>query len=100
MAFVAIGMTELIHSFNIKSEKSILKTGILENKYLIGSFVLGTIVQTIVVIIPSLAEVFKLVPLNSIQWMITLTLSFLTIPIMELQKKVNEIKLRKSPQNY
>lgn len=100
MAFVAIGMTELIHSFNIKSEKSILKTGILENKYLIGSFILGTIVQTIVVIIPSLADIFRLVPLNSIQWMITLTLSFLTIPIMELQKKVNEIKLRKSPQNY
>lgn len=100
MAFVAIGMTELIHSFNIKSEKSILKTGILENKYLIGSFILGTIVQTIVVIIPSLAEIFKLVPLNSIQWIITLALSFLTIPIMELQKKVNEIKLRKSPQNY
>ena len=89
MAFVAIGMTELIHSFNIKSEKSILKTGILENKYLIGSFILGTIVQTIVVIIPSLAEIFKLVPLNSIQWIITLALSFLTIPIMELQKKVN-----------
>ena len=100
MAFVAIGMTELIHSFNIKSEKSILKTGILENKYLIGSFILGTIVQTIVVIIPSLAEIFKLVPLNSIQWIITLALSFLTIPIRELQKKVNEIKLRKSPQNY
>ena len=99
MAFVAIGMAELIHSFNIKSEKSILKMGILENKYLIGSFILGTIVQTIVVIIPSLADVFKLVPLNSIQWIITLVLSFLTIPIMELQKKVNEIKSRKSRKN-
>ena len=71
MAFVSIGLLELIHSFNIKSEKSILKTGIMENKFLIGSFVLGILVQTIVVLIPQLAEIFKLVPLTSAQWIIT-----------------------------
>ena len=60
MAFVAIGMLELVHSFNIKSEESIFKVGIFENKYLIMSFILGTIVQTIVVLIPKLAEIFKL----------------------------------------
>ena len=86
MAFVSIGLLELIHSFNIKSEKSILKTGIMENKFLIGSFVLGILVQTIVVIIPQLAEIFKLVPLTSTQWIITLIISILPIPIIEVQK--------------
>ena len=86
MAFVSIGLLELIHSFNIKSEKSILKTGIMENKFLIGSFVLGILVQTIVVLIPQLAEVFKLVPLTSTQWIITLIISILPIPIVEVQK--------------
>ena len=86
MAFIALGMLELVHSFNIKSEQSIFKIGILENKYLIGSFILGTIVQTIVVIIPQLAKIFKLIPLNQTQWLITIAISLLPIPIMELQK--------------
>ena len=95
MAFVAIGILELIHSFNIKSEQSIFKTGFLENKFLIGSFILGIFVQIIVVIIPALADIFKLVPLNQTQWIITLIISILPIPIMELQKKVNEMKFGK-----
>ena len=86
MAFIALGMLELVHSFNIKSEQSIFKTGILENKYLIGSFILGTIVQTMVVVIPTLANVFKLVSLTSTQWIITIIISILPIPIMELNK--------------
>ena len=93
MAFIAMGMLELVHSFNIKSEQSIFKVGILENKYLIGSFILGILVQTIVVIVPTLAEIFKLVPLNQTQWIITIIISVLPIPIMELQKKVNEARL-------
>ena len=67
-------------------DQSILKTGIMENKFLIGSFVLGILVQTIVVLIPQLAEVFKLVPLTNTQWIITLIISILPIPIIEVQK--------------
>ena len=55
----------------------------MENKYLIGSFILGVLVQTIVVIIPTLANIFKLVPLNQTQWIITILISILPIPIME-----------------
>ena len=95
MAFVSLGLLELVHSFNVKSEQSIFKIGILENKFLIGSFILGTFIQTIVVLVPALANIFKLVSLNQTQWIITLIISILPIPIMELQKKVNEIKFGK-----
>lgn len=93
MAFVTIGVLELVHSFNIKSDKSIFKVGILENKFLLGSFILGVFVQTIVVIIPMLANIFKLVPLNFIQWGITLLISIIPIPVIELQKKINASRL-------
>ena len=86
MAFISIGILELVHSFNVKSEKSIFKTGLFENKFLVGSFVLGIFVQVIVVLIPQLAEVFKLVPLTGLQWSITLVISILPVPIMEIQK--------------
>lgn len=89
MAFLTIGMTELIHSVNIKSDKSLFKTGILENKFLIGSLVLGVLAQVIVVLIPTLANIFDVVSLNSIQWLITIIISIMPIPIMEVQKMIN-----------
>lgn len=95
MAFVSLGVLELVHSFNIKSEESIFKTGLFENKYLVGAFLLGTLLQVIVVIIPQVAEIFKLTPLTGIQWIYTFGISILPLVIMELQKKVNELKFGK-----
>ena len=95
MAFLSMGLLELVHSFNIKSEQSIFKVGILENKFLIGSFILGTLIQIAVVLIPPLAKIFELTSLNQTQWMITIFISLLPIPIMELQKRLNVIKDRK-----
>ena len=92
MAFLCMGLLELVHSFNIKSEQSIFKIGILENKFLIGSFLLGTILQTCVVLIPSLTSIFKLVSLTQTQWIIVIIISLLPIPIIELQKKINQMQ--------
>ena len=92
MAFVSLGLLELVHGFNVKSESSIFETGLFENKYLVGSFFLGTFMQVIVVIIPYLAHIFDLVPLNQTQWIYTIGISFLPIVIIELQKKFNEIR--------
>lgn len=37
MAFVSLGMIEMVHSFNIRSEESIFKAGLFHNKYLVRS---------------------------------------------------------------
>ena len=95
MAFVSLGILELIHSFNIKSEESIFNVGLLENKYLIGAFLLGVILQVAVVIIPPVATLFKLVPLTGLQWLYTFGISILPLIIMELQKKFDEIRFGK-----
>ena len=95
MAFVCLGVLELVHSFNIKSEESIFKKGIFDNKYLLGAFLLGTFLQVAVVIIKPVAKIFNLIPLTSIQWLYTFAISILPIFIMELQKKLNEIKFGK-----
>ena len=98
MAFLSIGFLELIHSINVKNEKSIFETGLFENKYLVGSFVLGIFVQAIVVVVPAFAKVFEVVPLSLIQWIITIAISILPIPVIELQKKIdskNEINQNK-----
>ena len=86
MAFVAMAMLELVHSFNVKSEESIFKVGILENKYLIGAFILGTLLQVVVVMVPAFASVFSLVSLTGTQWLYTLGISTLPVIIIEAQK--------------
>lgn len=92
MAFLTLGILELVHSFNIKSEESIFKIGIFENKYLIGALVLGVILQVIVVVVSPLAQVFSLVPLTGIQWLYTVLIAVAPIPIVEIQKAVNGYK--------
>lgn len=89
MAFLSVGFLELVHSFNIKNEKSIFEAGLFENKYLLGSFILGVLIQAIVVVIPTLANMFEVVPLNLTQWIITIVISLLPIPVIELQKKMD-----------
>ena len=96
MAFIALGMLELVHSFNVKSEESIFKVGFFENRYLVGAFILGTLLTVVVSIVPVFANVFDLVPLTSTQWIYTLVISILPIIIIEAQKKLNEMKFGKT----
>ena len=100
MAFVAIAMLELIHSFNVKSDESIFKVGLFENKYLIGAFVLGALLQIVVVMVPVFANVFGLVPLTGTQWIYTLGISILPLIIMEAQKKLNSVRVGKKVFSY
>ena len=95
MAFASLGLLELVHSFNIKTDESLFKVGFLENKYLLGAFILGSLLQVIVVVIPPIANLFKLVPLTGIQWLYTVGISIMPLIIMEMQKKINEIRFGK-----
>lgn len=95
MAFISLSMLELTHSFNVRSEESIFKIGVFKNIYLVGAFALGLILQVSVVIIPQIARIFDVVPLNKIQWIYTMLISISPIFILEIQKKINEIKFGK-----
>ena len=72
------------------------KHGIFENKYLIGAFSLGILLQVIVVIIPQVANIFKLTMLTGEQWLYTALISLAPLAIVEIQKKFNEIKYGKT----
>ena len=96
MAFISLGMLELIHSFNIKSEETIFTKKLFNNKYLISAFILGAILQVGIVFIPVVADLFKLERLNLVQWGITIIISVMPIIIMEIQKKFDKLKLEKT----
>lgn len=89
MAFAVLSLSQLFHSFNMRSEKSIFKIGIFSNIKLFLSFVVCTILLSSVIMLRPLAIVFKVVPLNTIQWIVVVTMSFVPIIVVEAQKRVN-----------
>ncbi|MBP1754494.1 MAG: hypothetical protein H6Q59_892, partial [Firmicutes bacterium] len=89
MAFAVLSLSELFHSFNMRSEHSLSDIGIFSNPKLVYSFLICVFLQIIVITVPSLAKVFQVVPLTARQWAITLLLSFVPIIAVELQKKIN-----------
>lgn len=89
MAFAVLSLSQLFHSFNMRSEHSLSEIGLFGNKKLVYSFIICSFLQIAVITIPLLARVFEVVPLTSRQWAITLCLSFAPIILVELQKKMN-----------
>lgn len=86
MAFATLSISQLIHAFNMKTEKSIFSINIFNNIYLIGALIVGTFLQTSVIMIPYFAKIFKVTPLNTTQWLIVLILCIMPIIIVELEK--------------
>lgn len=91
MAFTVLSLSQLFHSFNMRSAKSIAKIGFFSNPTLLLSFGICAFLQVAVVMYPPLSLIFKVVPLNGIQWGIVTLLSFLPIVFVELQKNINHI---------
>ena len=96
MAFFCLSALELVHSFNIKSEESIFKVGILNNLYLIGAFIVGILLQVLVIVIPAVSNIFDAAPLTGIQWICVVAISILPLIIIEAQKRINEFKFGKT----
>lgn len=99
MAFVSLGLLELVHSFNIRTDESIFSVGVFQNKYLVWAFLGGAFLQTVVVIVPQFAEIFGLVNLTGKQWLLTTLISVAPVGLMEIQKIVNQFRFGKVVEN-
>ena len=87
MAFAVLSLSQLFHSFNMRSERSLFSIGILSNRKLLFSFLFCSALQILVISVPALASVFQVSPMNATEWGIVLLLSALPIFFMEVQKK-------------
>lgn len=86
MAFAVLSISQLVHSFNMRSEGSVFKAGIFKNKYLVLSLFAGLILEVGVISVPILSGIFGVVPLNTLQWGIVALLSAAPLAIVECQK--------------
>lgn len=86
MAFATLSISQLVHAFNIKSEKSIFKINVFNNVYLILALIIGVLLQMSVIMIPIFADIFKVVPLSTESIIIVFGLCLLPIFIVEVEK--------------
>lgn len=86
MAFTVLGMSQLFHAFNMRSRHSVFKAGFFKNKFLVLALILGIVLQVTAVSYAPISVFFKTVPLGAYEWIICALLSFMPIPIVELQK--------------
>ena len=92
MAFITLCGSQLVHSFNVKSSKSILNKTLFNNVYLWGALAAGLFLQVIILTIPELSTIFKLQQLHLAQWLICLGLCLSTVVISEIAKLIKNRK--------
>lgn len=89
MAFFTMSMCEIFHSFNMRSQRG-SSVGMMfkgsHNIYLYLASIASLILTTAVVEIDFLSELFGFAHLNTEAYLISLGLSFLIIPIVEIVK--------------
>lgn len=91
MAFAVLSISQLVHAFNMRSEKSVIKAGLFKNPYLVLSLICGLLLEVSVIMIPQLASVFGVTPLNAAEWTVVAVMSVLPLVIVELQKLFSSI---------
>ena len=89
MTFAVLSLSQLVHSFNLRSDKSLFKVGLKGNPALIGSFVIGAVMQISVISVPLLSSIFRTVPLSPLCWLITAALSLVPLLVGEVEKMIN-----------
>lgn len=92
MAFAVLSLSQLFHSFNMRSEHSLSTIGLFSNPRLVLSFITCAFLQISVVSFEPLASIFKVVPLNAAQWSIVILLAFIPIVLVEIQKTITNNK--------
>lgn len=75
MCFAVLSMSQLVHSFNLRSRHISQKGGLLRHPKLAGAFLIGAVMQISVIAIPFFNPIFHTACLSAIQWTIVLLLS-------------------------
>ncbi|MBE5734886.1 MAG: calcium-translocating P-type ATPase, PMCA-type [Clostridiales bacterium] len=95
MAFITLALIQLFHSYNTKSNHSLFSRNPLDNKLLNIAFLVGIIFILIPTLIPFIAGFFGAVPLTLTQWIIAVGCSIAIIPMVEIQKIIENKKVKR-----
>lgn len=86
MAFLTMNMCEILHSFNMRSQRRSIFTLPGHNKLLWVAMLAALVLTTIVLEVPAIAAAFGFTPVGWNEYAVALGLAILVVPIVELVK--------------
>ncbi len=86
MAFATLTLARLFHGFNLRSEKSIFKIGLMSNKWSVGAFVVGVLLLAFVLFVPFMHGLFAVEALNVTKTLYIVGLAVIPTVIIQLVK--------------
>jgi Ca2+-transporting ATPase len=92
MAFIVLALTQVIHSFNMRSNHSLFKIGIWSNKNLNIAALISIALIMMVLFITPVTIVFGLIRLPASMYLVALGLAIVPIIVLELSKAGGLIK--------
>lgn len=97
MAFVAMAMSQLVHSFNVRStEQSLFTLKLGTNRSMLYAFLLSSAALFIVILTPFLRDVFGTALLRPSDWAFVLGLSLIPLLTVEISKLWLRLSARKN----
>lgn len=91
MAFLVLGFSQILHAYNMRSARSLLKTGIFTNKKLNLAALISLTLMAGVLFIPSLTRIFGLTALPAGMYGTGFTLALFPLAALELLKALGLI---------
>lgn len=95
MAFMVLAFSQVLQSFNMRSELSLFKIGPFTNKNLNLAALVSMLMVAFVLFVPGVNSAFGLVMLEPVKYLIAVGLILVPIVIMEASKAVGLIKHRR-----
>lgn len=88
MAFLTLSLAEIFHSFNMRSRRESIFRLKTHNKLLYGAMALSLVLTTLVIYVPFLADAFDFAAISALEYVVSILLAFMVIPIVELVKLI------------
>lgn len=95
MAFLTLSMTEIFHSFNMRSLHKSVFTMKSHNKFLWLAMLASLLCTTAVIYIPFLANAFGFEHISLLEYTVSILLAITIIPIVEIQKLCQRKSMKK-----
>ena len=85
-------MTQVVHSFNMRSDRSLFKIGPFSNRRLNGAALISTALVALVVFIPPVAMAFGLIQLPPLLYLAAIGLALVPVVVLEISKAIGLIR--------
>ncbi len=85
--FAALGFDSLLYVFSVRTmRKTIFKSNLFQNKYLLGSVFIGLLVMLAAIYLPWLQPIFKTIHIGWLEWSVIISFGIIKILLIEVVK--------------